>query len=237
VVGAQQHPPGRQRRLGQVPEAGLGPDRAEVAQGGVPGEGTQGDDHGGVGQQGQLLVEPGGAGVALGDGRLVVGRRALDRGRDPAVGELEPVVARDRGRLVGVTGPVQAGEQPVARAVAGENSPGAVAAVGGGRQTEDQEAPGRVAESGYRPAPVLPVPERGPLVPGHLLAPGHQARAAPAPGDLHLEFFEPFQRLHPASRHRPSLTSPIRHRHGTGCLAARRGCVTIRTVSRARSGG
>src|SRR5829696_1898146 len=183
VVGAEQDPVVGELGFGGVGEAGLGADRAEVAEGLVPGEGAEGDDHPEV-EQGELGGQPGGAVVALGGERLVVGRGALDRGGDVAAGEGEAVAAGDRGRLVGEAGAVEAGEQPVAGAVAGEDPAGAVAAVGGRGQAQHEQAGRRVAEAGDGAAPVLLVAEGGPLLPGHLLAPGDQARAAAAVGDL-----------------------------------------------------
>src|SRR6266511_2127282 len=162
-------------------------DGAEVAQRGVPGVVAEGDHHADRVQERQLPLQPRRAvGPLLGE-RLVVGRRALDRRGDVAVPQLQPVVAGDRGGLVGEAGAPQRGEQPVAGAVAGKDAAGAVAAVGGGRQAEDEQARGGVAEAGHRPAPVVPVPEGGALLPGDLLAPGDQARAPAALDQLPVE--------------------------------------------------
>jgi hypothetical protein len=54
--------------------------------------------------------------------------------------------------------------EPVAAGVAGEDAAGAVAAVGGGREADDEEAGGRIAEPRHRLAPVglvaeLPLPD------------------------------------------------------------------------------
>jgi len=169
-----------------------------VAEGLVPGEGAEGDDHAEV-EEGELGGQPGGAGVALGGEGLVVGRGALDRGGDVAAAEGEAVVAGHRDRLVGEAGAVETGEQPVAGAVAGEDPAGAVAAVGRRGQTEDEQAGRRVAEAGHRPAPVLLVAEGGPLLAGHLLAPGDQARTSPALHQLPVELLELAVEGHPAS--------------------------------------
>src|SRR5215211_8203395 len=183
MVGAEQDAAAREGGLGGVGEAGYGGDGAEVAEGLVPGEGAEGDDHAEV-EEGELGGQPGGAGVALGGEGLVVGRGAFDRGGDVAAAEGEAVVAGHRGRLVGEAGAVEAGEQPVAGAVASEDAAGAVAAVGGRGQADDEQAGRRVAEAGDRAAPVLLVAEGGPLLPGHLLPPGDQPGATAAVGDL-----------------------------------------------------
>ena len=95
--------------------------------------------------------------VALLGQRLVGGRRAAhrraprtrrcSRSRRPAWTDV---------RLVREAGAVQRGEQPVARAVAGEHAAGAVAAVGGGRQAEHVHARRRGRRSRARAGPSTP---------------------------------------------------------------------------------
>ena len=94
--------------------------------------------------------------VALAGQRLV-GRRRAAHGR--ATTRRRRGAGRRRGdATVGwLAKPVRCmrGEQPVARAVAGEHAAGAVGAVGGGRQAEHVHARVRVAEARHRPAPVV----------------------------------------------------------------------------------
>src|SRR5207248_9128906 len=68
--------------------------------------------------------------------------------------------------------------------VAGEDPPGAVAAVGGRSQAQDQQTGGGIAEARNRSPPVILVRVCGPLYPRYLLAPGHQPRTAAAADDL-----------------------------------------------------
>jgi hypothetical protein len=82
---------------------------------------------------------------------------------------------------------VQSGEQEVARAVAGEHAPGAVRAVRRGRQAEDQDPGGGIAEARDRAPPVLLAGERRPLLARDALAPLDQPRARAAADDLRLE--------------------------------------------------
>ena len=180
------------RQLGAVPEARLGPGHglAQVgaqAQGGVPGKAAQAHDDAHAREQLELALGPGQAVVALGGRGAVGGRRAAHRGGQEAVDELQAVVGGDRRRLVGEPARVQGGEEPVARAVAGEHAAGAVGAVGGGRQAEQADARVGVAEAGHGAAPVLLVGKRRALLPRHLLAPLDEPRAATAVGDLALE--------------------------------------------------
>ena len=124
--------------------------------------------------------------VSRSAGRRPVGRRrAAHRRRRPSSRvSARPSSRETRLGLVGQPRPPQRREQPVARAVAGEDPPGPVAAVGGRRQAEHDDPRRRVAEARDRPAPVLLIGERGALDPRHLLAPGDQPRTAPAGGDL-----------------------------------------------------
>ena len=78
-------------------------------------------------------------------------------------------------------------EQEVAGPVAGEDAAGAVAAVRGRREPDDQHAGARIAEAGHRPPPVLLVAERRSLLARDLLAPGDEPRARPARDDLAVE--------------------------------------------------
>ena len=135
-------------------------------------------------EQRHLPTQIGDAGGALLRGRLVLRRRAADGGRDVGVAETKSVVERDRGRLVGQTGPEEGGEEPVTGAVAGEDPSGAVAAVGGRGQTDDQDPGRRVTETGDGTTPVDLVGEGGPPFVGHQFAPGHQPGTEPAGDDL-----------------------------------------------------
>ena len=125
-----------------------------------------------------------GAQVSRSSGRgLVLRRGAAHGGDDPGAAQLEAVVEVGRGRLVGQADAVQRGEQPVAGAVTGEDPPGAVGAVGGRRQADDQHARVGGAPAGDRAAPVRLPGVRRPLLARHLLAPAHQPWARPALAD------------------------------------------------------
>src|SRR5690606_12695317 len=104
--------------------------------------------------------------------------------------------------------PVQRRVQEVPRAVTGEHPPGPVGAVGGRGQADDDDRGVRVAEGRDRLAPVLLVPEGGPLLPGHLLPPLHQAGARPAGDHLLLQPAELL--VHPPEGRRRGLDGPPR---------------------------
>src|SRR5437764_767175 len=70
--------------------------------------------------------------------------------------------------------------EPVAAAVAGEHPSGAVRAVGGRGEADDQNAGVRVTEGRDGPAPVALVGEGAAPLGRHLLAPGDEPRAGPA---------------------------------------------------------
>lgn len=82
---------------------------------------------------------------------------------------------------------MQAREEEIPRAVAGEVATGAVRAVGGGGEAEYDDARVRVAEAGDGAAPVGIVPEGGAFLAGDLLAPLDQAWAAAARDDFGLQ--------------------------------------------------
>jgi len=85
-------------------------------------------------EQRELALEEGAAGLPFGGLRLVAGRGAADDGGDVGALEREAVVPRSGHRLAGQAGAVEAAVEPVTGAVAGEHPPGAVGAVGAGRQ-------------------------------------------------------------------------------------------------------
>src|SRR3954468_15720942 len=95
---------------------------------------------------------------------------------------------------------VERGEQPVARAVAGEDAAGPVAAVRCRREAEDVELRARVAEARDRPAPVGLGGEGGALLARDLLAPGHEPRAAAAARDAVFELGQRRARIEPGAQ-------------------------------------
>lgn len=60
-----------------------------------------------------------------------------------------------RNGLIRETGFVQSPEQPIAAAVAGKNSTGAIAAVRRGRESDNQQTRVRVAKTRHRLAPIV----------------------------------------------------------------------------------
>jgi len=119
--------------------------------------------------------------------RLVGGRRALDRRGDPRAAERQPVVAVDALRLIGVPGPPKRPIEPIAAAVTGEHSPGAIGAVGSGRQSDDEQPSRRGSEPRNRSTPVLLISIRGPLLACDLLSPLDQPWTGAATLDFKLK--------------------------------------------------
>jgi len=119
--------------------------------------------------------------------RAIVRRRALDgRGQESAE-EIEPVVRAHRLVLVREPDGVESPEEEVSGFVAGEDPPRAVASVRGGRETHDQQARGRIAEGGQRPAPVRFPPKPPRSAPGRFFAPRDEPRTPAAGHDPALE--------------------------------------------------
>src|SRR5438874_9692736 len=144
-------------------------------------------------QQRHLPVQPGAAAHQLVGHRLVRRRSAAARGGDEHVPEREPVVAAHAGRLIGEAGPVQRRIEEVAAAIAGDHPPRPVAAVRRRREPDDEQPRSRISEAGQRARPVRPVAKPPDLDPRDLLAPGDQARAGAALGDLAVQRAQPAQ--------------------------------------------
>ena len=149
-----------------------GADSGQRGQRRLPAEPAQGhhDPHPRQHQR-QLRVQPRRALVALGRRRLVLRGRAPHRGQHPGLGQLEAVADVRAGGLVGQADPVQAREQPVTRAVAGEHPAGPVRTVGRRRQPDDQDRGSLGPEAGRGPAPVVLVGVRRALGARDLLTP------------------------------------------------------------------
>jgi len=177
-----------QARLAAVAErgAGAGADAVgggQVGQVGVVADLAEGDDDADAGEGGELGGQVAAAAGDLVGGRLVVGRGAAGGGDDVGVAQREAVVGALRRRDVGEALGVEGGEEKIARAVAGEDAAGAVGAVGGGGQADQQEARVGIAEAGDGLAPVDVVAMGRLLVPGDLRAVAAQARAVLAGDD------------------------------------------------------
>ena len=153
VVGAQQRPAVGQRVLGQVAEP-----RPRAAARAAPPATPQANRPRATTtrapvEERQLPAQVGQALVPFGGGGRVVRRGAAHRGRDPRAPQHQPVVRPSARRAGWRSRPATAREQPVARAVAGEDPPGAVGAVGRGRQAHHHQAGARVAEARRPGAP------------------------------------------------------------------------------------
>src|SRR5947207_13355400 len=75
-------------------------------------------------------------------------------------------------------------EEEVARLVAREHPPGAVAAMGRRREADDQDPGARISKGRKRPGPIRLAPKAARRILRRELAPGDQTRAAPAGDDL-----------------------------------------------------
>src|SRR5262245_1091298 len=125
---------------------------------------------------------------AVGDllgSRLVAWRGASDGRGNEDVTQPQPVVDAMGGRDIRETGAMQRRHQKVAGssdAIAGEDPPGTVGAVGRRCETDEHETGLRIAESRNRLTPIDVVPKGAAPGPGDLGAVGPQSRA-PLAGD------------------------------------------------------
>ena len=142
VEAAEERAAGRRRRTRRrgrsaAAAAGRRPAGAAQAQRGVPGEAAEADDHRTRGSSSSSRTDHGRqVSRSAGVGWLAGGAQRTAA----AIAGVAQRAARRRACVevgwLAKPGAVQRGEQPVARAVAGEHAAGAVAAVGGGREAE-----------------------------------------------------------------------------------------------------
>src|SRR5580658_3598498 len=102
-------------------------------------------------------------------------------------------------RLIGEAGAMKRFVEKIARAVAREHPAGAVGAMGGGGQAENQQLCVRVAEAGDGLAPVVPVAVGESLFGRDRFAIFNEARAFAAGDDLAIELIELAGRGHRSS--------------------------------------
>ena len=172
------------------PKRGQGRGGDERAQHRVPADRAECHHHADARAERELAAQEGEAARPLVGLGAVGGGRAAHRRGDPAAAEPQPVVRAHRRGLGREAGAVQGGEEHVAAAIAGEDPPGAVGAVGRGGEADHQQPRVGVAEPGHRPRPVLLVGEGPAPHPADLLPPGHQAGARPAGDDLRRQVVE-----------------------------------------------
>ena len=115
---------------------------------------------------------------------------ASHRGGDVAIAQPKAVRLRDRRGLIRESVPVEGAKQPVAAPISREDAAGPIPSVCRRGEADDQQPGAGVSEARDGPPPVLPIPERGPLRAGDLLAISDQARAAAAVDDLGRDSFE-----------------------------------------------
>ncbi len=153
----------------------------------VPSDVPQADDDAQPGEQSDLFVEPCCAVRQLGRRGLVVRRGAAADGGNPEIAQSHAVLAAARGGLRSEPRLVEHGIKKVAGAIAGEGPSGAVGAVSAGRETQDQDACGGIAEARHGSAPVGLVAVGAAARAGHFGAPGAETRAALAGDDARIQ--------------------------------------------------
>jgi len=135
------------------------------------------------GQEPQLRLEIGTTAGQLDWERTVAGWRAAGGGGDPAILQLQAVIAMGGGGLGREPELVQRRVQPVAARITGEHAAGAVGPVRRGGQADDQQSGGRVAPPGNGFPPIDLARERAFPNPGDLAAVRPQPGATLAADD------------------------------------------------------
>lgn len=135
----------------------------EDAQVGPMSQSSESNDDSQSIQQAQLAREKRATSGEFSRGRLVVGRRAMDRRGDVAIDEIQSVIGRDRGRLVCEACLVEGPIEEVSRSISGEHPTGTVGAMRSGGESNNQHLGIDWTKRGDRFAPILPVLVRFPL--------------------------------------------------------------------------
>jgi len=89
--------------------------------------------------------------------RLIFGRRAADRRGNQSACKDKPVIGTFRVRLIREAGAMELRVQEISRAVPGEHAPGAVGAMRGGRESDDDETSIGIAKGRHGASPVSPI--------------------------------------------------------------------------------
>lgn len=136
----------------------------------------------------QFAVQIGAAVEQFGGERFVVGRRAVRGGGDVAVDQFQTIVFEKRGGLAAKSGFEHRAKQPIATSITGEHSPGAVGAVRGGRQTNDEKTRVLLSKRRHSPAPITLVLKAERRILGRRFAPRDEAGTQRAVGLNLLQF-------------------------------------------------
>ncbi len=140
----------------------------------IEGDFPQGDNHLNSLEQAQLLQQKRTAGLKFLRRWFVPGRSTAHDCGNVAILQRESISPVGRMGLIGKIKPVQSFIEPIATSVTGKYSPGAIAAVGGWRESQHQEAGSWIPEARDRPAPIFPLLELSALCPRNGLSMGHK---------------------------------------------------------------
>jgi len=157
---------------------------------GVHRDRPEGDDHAQGGEESHLALEIRLAVAELRRRGSVPRWSTSHCGGNVAIAQPEAVGLRDRGGLIRESVPVEGPKQPLAAPISREDAAGPIPSMRRRGKADDEEPGARISEAGDGPPPVLPIPERGPLRSGDLLAVSDQARAAAAADDLGRDAFQ-----------------------------------------------
>lgn len=135
---------------------------------------------------------------------LIRRRGAMGDRRDHGALQCKPIAAMHRGRLVCDSGAKEGREEPVAAAVAGEDAPCAIAAVGSGRESDDQTIRLGVSEVGDRPAPIWLILECPALLLRNPFSPRDKSRTPEAADNIAIEVLR-LVHLQRLAQHRNTL--------------------------------
>ncbi len=196
----------------------------------IEGNLSQHDDHADVAEQPELLNEVRPAALKFNSARFIPRRRAPDRRGNVTINEFQTVVSMSRLRLISKSHGVKRSVEPVAAAISGKNSPGAITAMGRRRQTHDKQPCIKIAKPRQRSRPIFfaLVPPR--RIARDRFAPPHQPRTFAASGYSLMKLLNALHRMSVSTK--PSRWSMLLSSSSLGVCNLQLWCRPIQTFFR-----
>jgi hypothetical protein len=141
------------------------------------------NDHADFLQLAKLLYQIGPAAIKLGRRGFIIRRRTTNRCGNVAIVERKPVIFMNRLGLIGESIAVEGFIEPISASISGKNTARPIPTMRRWGQSNNEQAAGRVAKGGNRPAPIDPIAVLLPFHAGDTFSVGHQTGTLPTLSD------------------------------------------------------